>query len=231
MEAMKFFDGKLDDLTVDMKEVYQLMGYGNHTPSGLVLGLIDEVMSDLRPLLRLRYGYALATGAVGEKGHVIVQDVDFSTGPVIANAMKDADSYALFVCTIGSGFDEYISRYKKENDMLRVFVTDAVGSVLAESTVDLLIKELKAGADSCGWKISNNYSPGYCSWPLTDQRKLFGFFPEGETGISLNESCLMQPVKSVSGIIALGAHVEKKPYACAICNQISCIKNQKKRKN
>lgn len=230
MKTLEFFDRKLDDLVVAMKDVYALMGYGDHQPSEMVLGIIDDVMGDLRSHLELRYGYVLTDGFVGEKGCVTLQGVDFITGPVIASAMKNADKYALFVCTIGSGFDEYINKIKEEDDILRMFVADAVGSVLAECTVDLLISKLKSSANAQGWNISNNYSPGYCSWSLTDQRKLFSFFPEGITGISLNDSCLMHPVKSVSGIIAVGQNVVKKPYACAICNQESCIKNKKNRK-
>ena len=116
--------------------------------------------------------------------------------------MKGADYYALFTVTIGEGFDDYVRKLKQEDDILRVFVEDAVGYILAETTVSLLM-----------------------------DTKLFRFFPEGITGIHLTESCLMLPVKSVSGIVAIGKNVKKRAYGCDICNMSSCIKNKKKKEN
>ena len=112
--------------------------------------------------------------------------------------------------------------------MLRTFVADALGSILAEAVVTRLVSELDRESEAKGLHISNNYSPGYCDWKLVEQRKLFRFFPREESGISLTDSCLMLPVKSVSGIIAIGKDVKKHPYGCAICNMKSCIMNKKK---
>lgn len=62
MKEFEFFDGKLSDLTPDMREVYLLMGYGSHTPDGAILQVIDEVLSDLQECISLRYGYVLVHG-------------------------------------------------------------------------------------------------------------------------------------------------------------------------
>lgn len=128
-------------------------------------------------------------------------------------------------------FDDYVGKLKQEDDILRVFVADAVGSVLAEATVSLLMDILIQEAGREGMQISNNYSPGYCNWHLSEQKKLFRFFPKRMTGIQLTDSCLMLPVKSVSGIVAIGKNVKKRPYGCDICNMPSCIKNKKKLTN
>ncbi|WP_418699224.1 vitamin B12 dependent-methionine synthase activation domain-containing protein [Bacteroides sp.] len=231
MDAIKFFDGALDELTPDMQEVYSLMGYGNHIPDEGVLQIIREVLNDLQNRITLRYGYVLVDGEVSGKGQLRLGNSDFSPGLIIAHAMKGADYYALFTVTIGEGFDDYVRKLKQEDDILRVFVADAVGSILAETTVSLLMDTLKREAEKEGMAISNNYSPGYCNWHLSEQTKLFRFFPEGITGIHLTESCLMLPVKSVSGIVAIGKNVKKRAYGCDICNMSSCIKNKKKKEN
>ena len=49
------------------------------------------------------------------------------------------------------------------------------------------------------------YSPGYCGWHVSGQRKLFDFLRPEEIGMTLNASCLMQPLKSVSGVLVAGA--------------------------
>ena len=77
-----------------------------------------------------------------------------------------------------------------------------------------------------GLRISNSYSPGYCGWNVAEQHRLFALLPERPCGIELGRSALMKPEKSVSGIIALGREVEKRPYGCAICNRRNCYKRQ-----
>jgi cobalamin-dependent methionine synthase I len=79
-----------------------------------------------------------------------------------------------------------------------------------------------------GFKITNRYSPGDCGWPVTDQQKLFTLFPENFCGISLSESSLMHPIKSVSGIIGIGQHVRKTAYACDLCEMDTCVYRYRK---
>ena len=49
------------------------------------------------------------------------------------------------------------------------------------------------------------YSPGYCGWHVSGQGRLFGALCPEEIGIRLNASFLMQPLKSVSGVLVAGA--------------------------
>jgi len=231
MKNIEFFNGRLSDLTPDMREVYLLMGYGDNTPDKAILQVIEKVLSDLYECISLRYGYVLVHGGRCGKEQLQLGGETFFTGAIIAHAMKEADYYALFTVTIGEGFDDYVAALKQEDDILLSFVADVLGSILAETTVSLLMDTLKRKAEQKGMKISNNYSPGYCSWHLSEQQKLFRFFPENSTGIRLTDSCLMLPVKSVSGIVAIGREVKKRPYGCDICNMSSCIKNKKKQSN
>ena len=62
------------------------------------------------------------------------------------------------------------------------------------------------------------------------QRDLFAYIGDHPTGITINESCLMQPIKSVSGIIGIGDEVRKRPYGCDICNSASCAYRNIRRK-
>jgi hypothetical protein len=70
------------------------------------------------------------------------------------------------------------------------------------------------------------YSPGYCGWHVTGQRKLFKYLRPEEIGITLNASCLMQPLKSVSGVLVVGpGHVHKfqPTYSfCETCREKQC---------
>lgn len=231
MYISNFYDGYLSDLNLDMHEIYSLIGYGNQVPDERVVLLIHEILDDLHKYIKLRYGYTLVNGTVIGKGQLRLEDQIFTPGVIITHAMLGADSYAIFTATIGEDFDAYLNKFRQEGDVLRVFLIDAIGSVLAEATVSLLMEILGKSSESSGLKISNNYSPGYCDWHLSEQLKLFRLLPSKKcTGIHLTDSCLMLPIKSVSGIVAIGKNVVKRPYGCDICNMPSCIMNKKKQR-
>ena len=74
------------------------------------------------------------------------------------------------------------------------------------------------------------YSPGYCGWHVSGQRALFAYLDAGEIGVTLNASCLMNPLKSVSGVLAAGPpdiHRFAPTYACcAECRNRTCLGRQ-----
>ena len=72
-------------------------------------------------------------------------------------------------------------------------------------------------------RITNRYSPGYCGWQVAEQHKLFQLIPDNYCGIRLTESALMDPVKSVSGIIGIGENVKINPYTCRMCDMPDCV--------
>ncbi|RPI00292.1 MAG: hypothetical protein EHM64_17280, partial [Ignavibacteriae bacterium] len=53
-------------------------------------------------------------------------------------------------------------------------------------------------------------------------KKLFSFLPKRFCGVALTESALMIPIKSISGIIGVGEHVNYKPYFCDECGRKDC---------
>ncbi len=137
-----------------------------------------------------------------------------------------ADALALFVATLGAGVSARISELFALRDMASGFVLDAVASVAA----DLLTERL---ADRYGERVSSastrvlGYSPGYCGWHISAQRKLFERLRPGEIGVTLNDSFLMQPLKSVSGVLVAGAaaiHRFRPEFSCcAVCATRQCV--------
>ena len=59
---------------------------------------------------------------------------------------------------------------------------------------------------------------------------LGSLLPPAPCGITLTDSSLMLPIKSISGVIAVGTRIEKKPYGCAICGKKDCYKNRLRKK-
>jgi hypothetical protein len=137
-----------------------------------------------------------------------------------------ADSLALFVATLGERVSARITELFAADDMARGFVLDAVASVSADLLTDRLAGRYR-GRVSRGGTAVLGYSPGYCGWHISGQRTLFERLGPDEIGISLNDSCLMQPLKSVSGVLVAGAgaiHRFRPEFSfCGECTTRQCL--------
>ena len=103
-----------------------------------------------------------------------------------------------------------------------------MGSEIVESAMDKIQDDLEQKMEADGLHITDRYSPGYCGWSVGEQHKLFSFFPDNFCGITLTASSLMQPIKSVSGVIGIGSNVRRKGYVCQQCDMVNCIYREKK---
>jgi cobalamin-dependent methionine synthase I len=127
------------------------------------------------------------------------------------------------MCTAGKEISELSKTLLKGDDPVKGYIFDVLGSVTVEAAIDKIQQEISKMALLNGQFITNRYSPGYCQWSVGDQHKLFSFFPQNCCGISLTDSALMRPIKSVSGIIGMGKEVKYRKYTCNLCNFTECF--------
>lgn len=137
-----------------------------------------------------------------------------------------ADALALFAATLGEPVSARIGQLFAEGDAPAGFVLDALASVAADRLSDRLAEQV-AGRSAPGSAVLP-YSPGYCGWHITAQRALFARLRPGDIGMRLNDSCLMQPLKSVSGVLVAGPasiHQLRPEFSfCATCATRQCVR-------
>ena len=190
-----------------------------------VKDIVDAIFATLQDTDGITGGYiikdCLATNP--KEGLVVCSAGTLHTGRRISRYMDNASQIALFICTAGSIFTDLSHTYQQNGDFLEAFVTESIGSATVENAMDKIQSQLEQEMEAAGEKITNRYSPGYCDWALSEQQALFSYIGTHPTGITVNSSSLMQPIKSVSGIIGIGAEVQKKPYGCSICKSSTCV--------
>ncbi|MBR2883119.1 MAG: methionine synthase, partial [Prevotella sp.] len=150
-------------------------------------------------------------------------------GRIISRQLRGSSAFAFFVATAGMEFEHLQEQLKAEGDMVSIFIADAMGSVIAEKAADCMERVLQDTLNPAGMKRTNRFSPGYCGWHVSQQHLLFSHFPTPQPcGITLSDSSLMTPIKSVSGIIGIGATVRHLDYTCGLCDYKDCYKRRKK---
>lgn len=145
-----------------------------------------------------------------------------AVGDIVSAQLRRAEMAVVFVVSIGDELERESRAMLSGPEVFDGFVLDAVGSVAADACADVLEARLRDQLAPLGWRLTNRFSPGYCSWETADQKALFGMLPEKPAGVTLSDSALMHPIKSVSGVIGVGANVEHQPYPCAFCAMESC---------
>lgn len=97
MNTLDFYDVNYDELLLDKKEIYLLMGYDDYAVDSRVTELVDQVLNEVTGLVTPRCGYVLRQGEVEGKECLRIGDVRFNPGRIITFAMKDASFYAFLL--------------------------------------------------------------------------------------------------------------------------------------
>lgn len=209
------------DLGVTPPDVYACMGYRGGTPDAETCSVVERLLSELGERVTPACRMLILPGEVGEST-VRINGTSFDTPGPIVRILSGAESFAVYLVTAGQAYDDWLTEVKGRGDILGEFVADAIGSATAEKmgayVKSTLEKELN------GANHSSSFNPGQCDWPLTEQRKLFAVLGDDHLGVTLGESCLMHPIKSVSGIIGIGEGVTPGVTSCDLCPRKECFR-------
>ncbi len=224
------FHFKFDELGLTARKISYVMGYENGQAPEPFSGIIDEVLSEASQYADISGGFVIRDKIRFNKltKNLNIDGIGFDIHPIIAREIKDTEQVALFLCTAGAGIGDWSKQLMKSGDMLTGYVVDIVGSETVEAAMDHIQHRLEKHMEEKNYHISERFSPGYCGWQVSEQQKLFGFFPDQYCGISLSPSSLMDPIKSISGIIGIGKNVKRNGYICNRCDMSDCIYRNKR---
>lgn len=173
--------------------------------------------------IQTHYCLDIFDGMVHSKS-IEINGVTFNSGTAVANVMQGAKQFAVFVATAGEEYERLCAELtsNKDVDILSQYIADAIGSTIAVKLGAYVEKQLAELITP--QRFSHHLSPGYCHWPVSDQRPLFDLLGGNPCGVRLSDGFLMYPVKSLSGIIAIGDQVRQEVSGCDICPMVRCFR-------
>ena len=129
-------------------------------------------------------------------------NVDFGFARVCSQALAQrldgCTRAVIFAATVGIGMDRLIARYATLSPA-KALCIQSIGTERVESLCDTFEEMITEGK-----KARGRFSAGYGDLPLEFQREIFRALDcPKRIGLSLNESLLMSPSKSVTAIIGI----------------------------
>ena len=226
----------LDEIEISLEEIELLLGYQPEQIPAHFSDLIKTALSDLHSKINIKAGYRILNVEYKHdySDGLFIGKKFFNLQKIVTGVLKKSENIAVFSLTIGEAMELKSKELLKSGDLVSGYIHDAVASIATETCADTLHEHIKEKMLIKNQKVTNRYSPGYCNWKVDEQHLLFSLLPKNFCGISLTDSALMTPIKSISGIIGVGEKVKYSEYSCIDCNIKDCtyrtIAERKKQK-
>ncbi len=209
-----------ESLNLTVESIENALGFeAGASPLAIAQG-IEDALKSAPADSEIRAGYRILPGpslAVQKNGFRLA-GVSFHTGPRVADALKGATGMAIFVATLGERFDQWVSDCLKLDNPFLGYAADVVGAEAVERLALWIEARIAQTAAHAAMTTTYPHSPGFDEWNLHDQEKLFSLLPPRFCGVRLSNSSVMQPLKSVSGVIGIGTGIVRQDFS----RPISC---------
>ena len=180
---------------IDRREALRYAGVRGE--SAEAEAMLDECINDAVDKLSYKLCYA-------EHPLTRVENaLDFGFAKVVSEKLSvhlsECDRVIILAATIGIEIDRLAARYSRISPA-KALILQGLGAERIEAVADLFCREL---TDS-GLVLTSRFSAGYGDLSLEFQREIFRALDcQKNIGLTLNESLIMSPTKSITAIIGI----------------------------
>lgn len=203
------------------KEAIRYLGYGNHAVDAQTLALVEDSFKELNRVADKRVVYRIFDVCFQEEGCLSIGKLQINSRNLCKN-LKDCSRAVLLAATLGTQVDLLLKRYAV-TEMSRAVVLQAVAAALLEEYLDEcqeeILKEIEEDVT-----LRPRFSPGYGDFDIKNQQMVLRMLNADKTiGLSMTDSYMLTPVKSVTAVIGISTKKEIcPPQGCELCGKEDC---------
>lgn len=159
--------------------------------------LIFQCLNEVNPLLRYSVCYSISKVAVCDD-NVLFDNITFKS-EALSKVLEFCDRAVIFSATVGLGVDRMIAKYSRISPS-KALCMHAVGAERIESLCDSFCEYITSEHGD----ITHRFSPGYGDFNIASQRIILNILDSAKLiGLTLNDSFIMTPTKSVTAIAGI----------------------------
>lgn len=198
------------------KEILRYSGCKN--ADGEILNLLKSCLCEVKDKLTYRVCYrelpVTATEDVCDFGVFTVRSKN------LTDNLASCKTVILFGATVGVEIDRLIARYGRISPS-KALMFQAIGAERIEALCDVFCEDVKREHNL---HTRPRFSPGYGDLPLSAQKDIFAMLDcSKRIGLTLNDSLLMSPSKSVTAFVGLSEdEIKEKENKCSLCDKKDC---------
>lgn len=230
MKKPIILDAAVPEITIN--DLFRAQGadYSKRSPRQNVVELNRRILEEAASLVRPKAVWKEVNVTGASEQELFLEDGLKFTGRLLARVAGTADKLIILAMTIGGALDERIAEYSQAGQTLEAFILDAAGSTFLAKSSITVFGQIETQYKSQGMSATFPLGPGHSYWNgLDDVRTIVNFLEAEQIGISLTESNLMIPRKSLAFVMGVGSNLPdfKGKTHCDFCNmQKNC--NMKK---
>lgn len=205
-----------------VKEAIRYLGYGRNTADEKTLSMISEAFAALEHAAGEKYICRIFDIEPSDNGKIKVAGMEIHSRSLERN-LKGCEKVILFAATLGTGVDWLISR-TSVSDMAKAVVLQACAAAFLEEYCDTIQQRIGSELKKEGLYLRPRFSPGYGDFDISFQKPIMRILECAKyIGLTITDSYMMTPSKSVTAVIGAGRTNERCPVeGCENCGKKDC---------
>jgi hypothetical protein len=175
---------------------------------------VEDVFKSADVLIHAQAIYGVSYVSKSSLDKVEIGGIEFRSR-VLAKNLERIERVFPYVLTIGDSLE---NTARSSESIVRRLVLETIGDLALGSGLEHLQRHI---SKQYGLETTSNMGPGQLDWPIEQQRELFSLLGhvKDTIGVTLTESLMMVPRKSISGIIFPR---EETFIGCQLCQRNKC---------
>ena len=181
--------------------------------------LMRDCITEAEPVLRYQVCYSIEE--IRREGDSLTIGTITTASDTVHKALLGCERAILFAATVGTPYDRLIAKYSRLSPA-RALMLQAIGAERIESLCDSFEAYIR---EEWGLHLRTRISPGYGDFSLDFQHAFFTLLDcPRKIGLTLNESLLMSPSKSVTALAGITDDETacRTGSRCGDCKQLNC---------
>lgn len=212
----------MSEMDKKRREAIRYLGFGRNAADERTYELVEASFDDLNREASPRFVYRIFDLDHTSDGILQVGAMKIQSKSLLRN-LKGCGQVVLFGATLGAGVDRLIRRISL-TDMARAVVLQACAAAELEEYCDEQQKKISRELEKKSLYLRPRFSPGYGDFPIEFQEPIMRMLDcAKKIGLTMTDSYMMSPTKSVTAIIGISAEKERCPISgCEACEKKDC---------
>jgi len=206
---------RMDIPSIPIREVLHFLGWRG---TAVDENILDQICSSIEVVRRELSAHAINKCFELEEDLRLESSVFIPEGRDIRRLLADSERAILMAATLGAQSERLLLRYQARSGT-DALIMDAVLSAAIEAVCDeqerMLLESIGPGLH-----LTDRFSPGYGDMPIEQTRGICAVLQAEKTiGLTVSRSGIMIPRKSVTAVIGVSRHVQKRrASSCSVCS-------------